>query len=407
MLRILQITEAASAGVGRHVIDLVEGLDASGCQMHVIYAPGRMDDTFADRLARLPVASAQIDMQRGPHVGDTNAWRCLRRYLKQHGPFDIIHAHSTKAGLLARMLPRRGAKIVYTPHCIYTMNPTASRLAYWGVRVLERMYARWTNAIIAVSPDEQRHIVELGIRSDKVRCVVNGVQPIARGDTFAARAARGLPAEGVLVGFLGRLSGQKDPVNFIEACAEVIDRGRNIHAVVAGTGQLESVCRRRAAALGIDHRVHWLGYQTAAELMPAIDLFAMSSRYEGMPYTLLESLAAGLPVVTTDVGGARLAVENGGNGYVVPVQDTRALADRIDQLAGNPTLRAEFAAASLRRASRFTVEQMVRQTLDLYQELVRRAATRAAGAPVPANFGSTTRVEPADRPLVSNELVSR
>ena len=96
-------------------------------------------------------------------------------------------------------------------------------------------------------------------------------------------------------------------------------------------------------------------------------MFVLPSLHEAMPYVLLEALAAGLPILTTDVGGAQVAVQDGANGYIVPNGDAGALARRLAQLIGNAELRAEMSAAALRRVPEFSPEIMLRRTLALYR----------------------------------------
>lgn len=302
-VRVLQFTESSSAGVGRHILDLAEGLVRLGCDLHLVYGTRRMDAAFSERLNALRrVALAPLNVGRSIGPRDLLAVVQLRRYIRRHGPFDILHAHSSKAGALARLVPRGGAcaRVVYTPHCMYTMNPAAPRAVFHGVRIIELALALRADAIIAVSPDERRHMRRLGLPSRKLRVITNGILPLVVAERRHARRQLGLPQEEVLIAFLGRLSAQKDPLFLVEAFADLCRRAAQVRLAVAGDGPLLAAAQRLAAALGAAPRISWLGYQPAATVLSAADMLALCSRYEGMPYVLLEALSAGLPVVTCD-----------------------------------------------------------------------------------------------------------
>jgi glycosyltransferase involved in cell wall biosynthesis len=380
LLRILHITEAAAAGVGRHVLDLSEGQLAAGHEVSLIYSARRSDATFCRRTRSLARLEAhRVDMRRGPHVSDAAVVRTIRGYIRAHGPFDVIHGHSSKGGAIARLVGRvGGARIVYTPHCMYTMDQEAHRLALALTRAVERRLARRTDAIIAVSPDERDHILSLGIPSEQVHCVVNGVAsgpPISRA---VARAKLGFAADAVVVGYLGRLSRQKNPRLLLNAFAQVVGAGSpaNVRLAVAGEGDLDESLRTAARELGVADRVDWLGHRPGGEVLPAFDVFALSSNYEGMPYVLLEALAAGLPIITTDVGGARLAVKDGENGYIVSRPSPEEFAIAAKKLIDSPGRRAEFGAVSRGLAAKFSIDRMVEQTQAVYDQVLSPCAIR-------------------------------
>jgi glycosyltransferase involved in cell wall biosynthesis len=360
-------------------MDLVRGQIERGHDVSLIYSGHRLDESFSRRASCTErLRTHQVDMRRAPHVSDAIVVSRIRKYIRSHGPVDFVHAHSSKAGAVARMLWfGRPVPIIYTPHCMYTMNDEAGRLAFRLTRALERLLAKRTDAIIAVSPEEREHILTLGIPAEKVHCVINGVTSTAWQHRAAVRRQLGLPQHEVVVGYLGRLSQQKNPLLLLEAIARLADLP-HVHLAVAGTGELDEAVRSMALRLGIAQRIHWLGYLSAEEVLPAFDVFALPSSYEGMPYVLLEAVSAGLPVVATDVGGARQVVHEGENGFVVPRSSPDDLANALRKLAESSALRGRFEAASRNLAMRFTIDEMVDQTLAVYEtaRLSSRTAAR-------------------------------
>src|SRR5260370_23461048 len=138
-MRLLQITETPAGGVGRHLIELCAGLVSRDCDVHLLYSPRRADGFFIEALERARgLTAARIDMRRPIHPQDLVACRRVRQYIVQNGPFDIIHGHSSKGGAVARLAAPRGpARLIYTPHTIYTMNPMIGRASFQFYRGIE------------------------------------------------------------------------------------------------------------------------------------------------------------------------------------------------------------------------------------------------------------------------------
>ena len=370
-LRVLHVTEASCAGVGGHVLDLVEGLPLINCDVHLIYSPGRADEPFLERIKKNTNAKfQQMEMRRMPGIKDLNLARNIATYARQNGPFDIIHAHSTKAGGLTRMpFVRFPGKNVYTPNGIFTMNPTLGLVPRFMARRIELALANRSQAVVAVSPEEKQHMLEIGMPETKVQFIANGVADRNWPAKTTTRKALGLDPGSIIVGFLGRLANQKNPLLMIDAFAKM-NPGSNVRLAMVGTGPLAAKCKQLSETLGIESRIDWLGFKTAEQAMPAFDMFVMPSQYEGMPYVMMEAMSIGLPIVATEVGGTSVGIEPGVNGYIVKRGDANGLAHHMQKLAENQQLRHQFANASKSRALQFNVGEMVRQTKTLYDLLV-------------------------------------
>jgi glycosyltransferase involved in cell wall biosynthesis len=371
-LRVLLVTQASGGGVGRHFLDLAEGLPEQGVKVTGIYSPRKLDAQFRQRLAAggLPPLY-ELPMRRAVHPLDVaDLWR-LVRLIRRLGPFDIIHGHSSKGGALAR-LAARWLRIpsVYTAHAFVTLDPNlpAWQSAFYGR--IERWLAQRTAAIIAVSHDEAEHARGLGIAPRTIHVVPNGIEDVKLPSRDEVRSKLGLSPDDFVIGFVGRLAPQKAPDIMLDAFAALCQRQTAARLVMIGGGPLEEETRRQAERLGLGARVKMLGDVAAVPLMPAFDVFCLSSRYEGMPYVLLEALAAGLPIVAARVGGTTMCVMHGENGLIVTPESPPELAGALLQLAEDAPLRGRFAAASTRLATRFTSQQMVAQTLAVYEQVL-------------------------------------
>ncbi len=259
---------------------------------------------------------------------------------------------------------------MYTPNGIFTMNPTLGRWMRFAVRAVERTLANRSAAVIAVSPEEQQHMLQIGFPVDRVHVIPNGLRQVDWPDRRQVRQAFGYSDEHVVIGFLGRLATQKNPLLMIEAFSRL--RGGASRLALVGTGPLESAVRRLAVRRGVFDRIDWLGYKTAAQIMPAFDIFVMPSQYEGMPYVLMEAVSLGIPTVATRVGGASLSVDHRRNGLLVAPGEAEELAQAIQGLVDNSQMRADFSAAAREKSRQFAVERMVLGTLELYWKVARR-----------------------------------
>lgn len=364
-LKIALVLETSGGGSGRHVLDLAEGLAGQGHDVTVIWSKLRAQDDFAARLAAMDdIRALPVEMHRAVGVADLASLRALAQTLRQHGPFDVLHGHSSKAGALVRLLPRKiPGKRVYTPHAFRTMDPTMGARAKRIYGTIERLLAPRADHIITVSRAERDHAIGLGIREKRLNIVVNGaaMPPALRGD---ARDAMGLAPQDVAVGFIGRLDDQKSPIRFVQAVSLAVHKAPRLRGLVIGDGPLRQV----AEAENVAGACRFLGWQDGPALFPGLDVFCMTSHYEAMPYTLLEALHAGVPIVTTAVGGVAETVSDAENGFVLATDCTpEALGERLVQLANDTALRQSFGSRALELARDRTIDNMVRETVEIYR----------------------------------------
>lgn len=388
-VRTLQFVESTSAGVGRHVADLARGLLSRGDEVHLVYSEARSDRVFCEDLQALSEHTAfrarRILMRRGLHARDLLAARSLRHYVDSHGPFDLVHCHSTKAGLVGRLgLVGCQAKRIYTAHMFLGMAVARGLTIRRMSGALELALSKLCDRIIAVSREEYEHAIGLGIDASKLCLIPNGIaldiEPARPREIL--RTEWGLRDGEVCIGFVGRMVPQKSPETMLRAFAELLRLGTAAPArlVMIGDGPLAGGCRRLAGRLGIESRVVRLGQQDAKTLMHAFDMLALTSDSEGHPLVVLEAMACGLPVVATRVGGIADTVREGANGFIVPVRDAAAIADRLSVLVNDAGLRESMGRMSRILAKEFSVDRMVDRTVDLYCDVLGRPVETHAEA---------------------------
>lgn len=376
--KILQIVEASAAGVGRHVIDLTTGLSARGHEVHLVYSLSRMDTRFAaavEAFAKLPgqVRTTALAMRRSPHWSDCAVIRTIRKYMRLHGPFDVVHAHSTKAGIVGRVgTLGMGAVRVYTPNAPASSNPSLGHLQRRLIGTLERGLGLISDAVILVSPEELEHVRSLGLHENRLFLVPNGIaiSPAPATVDLKARLRReiGVAPDDVLIGTVGRFFAQKDTRTLLLAFARLASTlSADVRLAIVGDGPLENELRALSTSLGLASRVIWLGQRDGQLTMPAFDIFALPSLYEGLPYVLLEAMNEGLPVVSTEVGGCSLLIQQGVNGWTVPVGRPDLFSDALLPLILDPRLRKSIGQASRARVTPFSIQAMVARTEAVYE----------------------------------------
>ncbi|HEY3374399.1 MAG TPA: glycosyltransferase family 4 protein [Candidatus Aquicultor sp.] len=380
-LKVLLLTEAAGSGVGRHILDLAHGLATGGHEVHLIYSESRLEDRFFQRIKALDgmITTRVIPMQRSINpYADLTALLAIRRYVKEYGPFDIIHGHSSKAGALVRLLKITGAgpaKIVYTPHACVTLSPGLSGKQRFVYNLIERILGSYlTDAIIAVSNHEARHAIELGIPTNLVNTVVNGVgigkNSLKRREEY--RSSLGVAPEDIVIGFSGRLDYQKAPEILIQAYCRLEPGPTNISLVLLGDGPKHGDLEQLVKTSPHAGSIHIAGYHPlASDVLSAFDIFVLPSRYEGLPYVLLEAMAEGLPIVATSVGGNSELVRDKVNGLLVPRDAPDDLSKALDTLIRDSELRQRFSSVSLELVgASYSIEKMLESTVDIYNRLL-------------------------------------
>jgi glycosyltransferase involved in cell wall biosynthesis len=376
-MRIVLAAEPSGGGVMRHVLDLAEGLPRRGFRVLLVHARRGIDAAFAGRLERrhdFGYETASLELQRAPGKHDLAATMALRRVIRAFGGADVLHGHSSKAGALARLGRwSRARRVVYTPHAWYTQNPELGNSSRRAYQLIERALATVTDRIISVSRDEAEHAVELGIGRRKLVLIENGIESWTPEQVARARAATrarlGIGADDVVVGFLGRLAPQKAPDVALRAFRQILDGRPSTRVVLAGDGPEGAQMRALISELGLADRVALLPVANGPDVIPAFDLFLMTSRYEGFPYVLLEALAAGCAIVTTRVGGVVDCVVNGVNGSVVDTLEPERIARAVLDIVSDPDLILRMRGESRARAALYSIDRMLDSTADLYRSL--------------------------------------
>ena len=310
---------------------------------------------------RIPVW--RLGKCRGP---DPRVWLRLARLIRSFSP-DIIHTHSYVLRYVAPVAGR--CTIVHTLHNLAGRDPD------WISGAIDRIWLGSRVQAVAVSKAVARsYHQKLGLKP--VAIIPNGIdttrflRPIAR---LNWRRREGFSESDILIVSLARLDEQKDPRTLIKAFAAIAARNSHCRLLLAGVGRLENAVKQWAVESGFGDRIHLLGVRTDVEdLLCASDIFAISSLWEGSPLSVMEAMAAGLPVVATEVGGIPELVTSGVTGLLVEPGASDALAESLGRLADDAELRKSMSQAARARAAEFDVRAMAAAYAALFRRLAGR-----------------------------------
>ena len=200
----------------------------------------------------------------------------------------------------------------------------------------------------------------------------NGCKALPPANRESARQTLGLGDDSICIGFVGRISLQKSVDRLVRSFAPLCKDLPGLRMAIVGDGPELANVKAIAESLGVIEQIIFTGTADGVTLMAGFDIFALCSRYEGFPYVLIEAVARGLPILTTDIGGARDVVEPGRNGHIVSQEAPQKLTEHARVLCENPEIRIEMGMQSREIAKRFTVDEMVRETVDIYRATIAR-----------------------------------
>lgn len=365
-LRVVHVMEATIGGTRRHLRDVCKVQAARGLDVTVIAAAER-EPAFRADLAAL--AALGVRVRELPMVREIAPWtdfghaRAIAKLLRELAP-DVVHTHSSKAGVLGRVASSwsgRG-KRVHTPHTFaFLFQGMFSPRKRAFFRAIESRLARRTHAVVAVSADEADSIRASGVvPAERLHVVPNGIDPAPWTSAQPlTRAELGVPEHVPLAAVVGLLNEAKGQDLALAALAE--PGCERLVLLVVGSGEQRGELERRAAALGVATRVRFLGWRDdVPRIVRACDFVLLPSRWEGLPYAVLEAFAAGVPVAATPVDGARELVRENETGALADAVGARELARAITRLlALSPARRAELGRAGRELVlARHTLEHM-------------------------------------------------
>ena len=328
------------------------------------------------RVNGVRMVAAPSLVRRISPVRDILALCHLIRIIRKEKP-DIVHTHTSKAGILGRL----AAKLINVPFIVHTphghvfyghFGPWRSRIFMW----IEKRFAGFTDQMIALTQGEETDYLNLGLCAPGKLCRIHSGVDIEKFQQQPASAVEkkrtlGLDQNHPVVGFVGWLLPVKGPMHLLKAMAAVWPDHADTALVLIGKGDLDSDLRAEALKTGANGRVHFLGWRNdIEEIMPLFDILVLPSLNEGMGRVLVEAMAAGKPIVASNVGGIPDLIEHGVNGLLVPPGDENALAAAIRQFISDPEKAKIMGQRGRERCHQYSLEAMIGKIDNLYEEVL-------------------------------------
>ena len=366
-IRVLETIRQGKVGGGEsHLISLIENLDRLQFDPIVL---SFSDGPMIDRLHALGVENYVIPTEK---AFDFAVFKKVRSLLEENA-IDVIHAHGTRAFTnviwAARVLR---IPVVYTVHGWSfhdDQNSIVKLIRVWS----ERFLVRQAQQTISVSLSDQLTgkkrfgtfdsiIINNGIDLEKF----NKNLP-----TKDIRAEYGIEKEALVIGYILRITHQKNPIGMVEAFCQALKQFKDMRLLMIGEGDMKAQVLSRVKELGIEKYVHFDNFrQDVPDILKAIDIYCLPSLWEGLPIGLLEAMAMGKAVIATNVNGSREMVVHGENGLLIEPKDTSALADAIVQLHQQPALREKLQTQARRTVDeRYNAKCMTQTVETVYQQI--------------------------------------
>lgn len=337
-IRILHVSQAAG-GVDRYIRMLLRNLNKERFENILVCSQNFCKKDYEGLVS----CFEQVEISRAIGGNDLRIIREVRKLIKKYRP-DIVYAHSSKAGAIARI-----ADIGIKNHCIYNphgwaFNMKCSAKKQKTYAIIEKLAAPFCDKIICISDAEKQSALKKHIcREDKLKVIFNGVDIIAYENGTRGTIRRkdlDIPENAFVVGMVGRISPQKAPDVFVKAANLVKKKIPSAHFIIVGSGEQEGEIRKYAKEKGISDVLHITGWvDDPMSYVELFDVACLLSRWEGFGLVLPEYMMAGKPIVASKADAIPNIIRDGENGLLINVDDEVGVSEAVQILYENPKLR--------------------------------------------------------------------
>jgi glycosyltransferase involved in cell wall biosynthesis len=361
------ITWLPRGGIERRLVALLPRLNTSPFRVSLVCIRER--GPLADELRQAGVSVSVVPLLSRL---DPRGLRALSHWIREQR-VDLVHSHMYRSNVPATIAARRAGvhHVLCQVHNIDTWETRRQRM-------MDRWLMRWRTAMVAVSNDVKRDIMaKLGCSPGQVHVLYNGIDINEYGSARPnpqLRHALGIPENNKLVVVLARLVEQKKHTRLLQALETIRNELPPASFLLVGDGKLRGELEREVEMRHLGDMVSFAGHRNdIPQILALSDLSVLTSDREGFSNTIIESLAAGVPVVATDVGGNSEAVVDEECGLIVQPDDLTGLAGALKKVLADDTLRHQMSQAARVRAQRFSLENMLDETRRLYLELLTKS----------------------------------
>lgn len=376
-IRVLHVAEPSIAGVPRYIQMLLKYIDHEQFENILVGSLDYKESDWTDLADKLE----RIDMRHEIGKADIPAVFTVRALIKKYQP-DIVYAHSSKAGVIARVanigMKKDGEKIccIYNPHG-WSFNMRCGKNKQMMYEIIERMASPFCNKIICISESEKKSALDGKIcKEDKLQVILNGVDVEAyeqrkiNGMNTVTRESCGIPEDAFVVGMVGRISEQKAPDVFIKVAKQFKNHIPNSHFIIVGEGpdrkKIEEYARENSIPLFI---TGWV--DNASDYIELFDIALLLSRWEGFGLVIPEYMLAEKPVVATRVDAIPEIIKDGENGILVEADDAEKAAEAVLRIYGDNALRMRLInKGSISVHEKYNARRVCRETEELIKSMM-------------------------------------
>ncbi|MDQ1144163.1 glycosyltransferase involved in cell wall biosynthesis [Bacillus sp. SORGH_AS 510] len=361
------ITGADIGGAQRHLLYLSNWFSKQGHEVHVVLGE---DGPFKDELEKQNIKAIVIPIPRTiKWKEDLYALWNLSRFI-QKGGYDVVHSHSSKAGIIARLASfmNRVRKNIYTAHGFVFNDPTLTKKKKYFYLWLEKSFSWISSHIITVSAYDYHQGATYGMKEQKLSVIYNGIpeNQILSQSEWAVKQKRLRHTKRKIIGFVGRFASEKNLDMLLRVASHFTDE--NVEFWLIGDGPLFNHYQREVMKQNLQSTILLKGSQdNVYEWMDQMHVMIITSHKEGFPYVFVEACGRGLPVISTNVGGIKEVLDSHGKeNLLVPINGDDEMVQRLHSILSDDTIRLDLGMYCLEIAQQLTVEQMCVKTNNVY-----------------------------------------
>lgn len=371
--KVVLVVEAMLGGVRQHVVDIALGLDKEKYEVYLIYSDLRADDKFYTDKEELEKKVCMIlcnEMGREISIKkDWKAYKFVVNQIKKIKP-DIVHCHSSKGGVIGRLAAKRCgvAQIYYTPHAYVFQSPNIGDKKRFVYILAERFLSKAaTTTTINVSKGEMQKALDYNIdKRDKFTLIYNGIAKIKTPDITKIRLEEGFSKSTKLVGVTARCAEQKDPMTFLKIAKAVTQKRKDVEFIYIGDGNMETKMKKWIKSEKLDSKIHMLGFRNnASEIVGILDIYLSTALFEGLPYSIIEAMRAGVPLIVTNVDGNNELVVQRQNGLLFEPGSVESAFNLIIRQLEENVIKHEDVTKTFEE--KFSISTMLNKLTSIYQ----------------------------------------
>lgn len=363
--------------IGQFHMPFIKELKRLGCEVHGAYKDNSdmkkgLDLSSLDKVFEVPFS-------RSPYSADNiKAYKVLKKIIDEND-YDAVHCHTPMGAVVTRLAARtarkKGTKVIYTAHGFHFYNGASKKnwLLFYNV---EKYLARYTDCLITINSEDYKLATEKQFDIDKIYHV-NGVgvdigrfHNIDESEKHNLRAEFGYGDDDFLMIYPADFCDRKNQNMLFDMLKILLEKHNNFRLLLPGLEEKAQPFIDYAKSLGVFDKVDIMGYRRDIDkLVGMCDVSLSSSKQEGLPINLIEAMAIGNAIVATDVRGNNDLVENGRNGYLVPLNNSKAMADAVLRIYDNKDLAARFKENSKEMVQKYSEQSVIDEMLKIYRDL--------------------------------------